>query len=286
MGRKGSSLKRFLFLPGLLVISLIVLGGLLKSLLISFGLYGEIGLNEFTLYYYKKVFMDKTFIDSFLFTLKFSLISSFFSIVIGVILAYAIFFYDKTREFYLNIPVIFPHMVVIVFLLNLLSNTGLVSRILYLFGAIDDPTNMYQFFYNKNAIGIILVYIIKGAPFSSLVFLQIFKRISIDEFYAMRNLGANIIDEFRYLIFPKIKLTASKVFLILFSFSFSSYEVPFLIGPTKPRALAVKSFIDFTKNDFSYKPAAMVLNVIIGLVCICAVILFLRMEGKDNESFF
>lgn len=286
MGRKGSSLKRFLYLPGLIVISLIVLGGLFKSLLISFGLFPEIGLNEFSFEYYKKVFMDKTFLDSLLFTLKFSVISSFFAVVFGIILAYAIYFYDKSREFYMNLPVIFPHMIVIVFLLNLLSNTGFLSRILAFVGLIDEPNSMFQFFYNKNAIGIILVYIIKGAPFSSLVFLQILKRIPIEQFYAMRNLGANAIDEFKYLIFPKIKMTSSKVFLILFSFSFSSYEVPFLIGPTKPRALAVKSFVDFTKNDFIYKPTAMVLNVIIGLVCIVAVVLFLRMEGKDNESFF
>lgn len=286
MGRKGSTLKRFLFLPGLIVISLIVLGGLFKSLLISFGLFPEIGLNEFTLAYYKKIFADRTFVESLLFTLKFSVISSFFAIVFGMILAYAIYFYDKSREFFMNLPVIFPHMIVIVFLLNLLSNTGLISRILALVGVIDEPTHMFQFFYNKNALGIILVYIIKGAPFSCLVFLQILKRIPIEQFYAMRNLGAGVIDEFKYLIFPKIKLTASKVFLILFSFSFSSYEVPFLIGPTKPRALAVKSYIDFTKNDFAYKPAAMVLNVIIGLVCVIAVILFLSMEGKDDENFF
>ena len=78
----------------------------------------------------------------------------------------------------------------------------------------------------------------------------------------------------------------TKIFLILFSFSFSSYEVPFLIGPTKPRALAVKSYIDFTKNDFIYKPAAIVINIIIGLIGILSVLLILRMEDRDSESFF
>lgn len=286
MGRKSFTLGRFLYLPGLIVILTIVLGGLFKSLLISFGYFKEIGMTEFTFEYYKKVLTDKTFIDSILFTLKFSFISSFLAVIIGAILAYSIFFFDKTREFYLNIPVIIPHMLVVVFLLNFLSNTGLVSRILFLIGIIEEPTQMIQLFYNKNSIGIILVYILKGAPFAGLVILQILKSMSINKFYAARNLGAGVLAEIKYIIWPDIKNSMTKIFLILFSFSFSSYEVPFLIGPTKPRALAVKSYIDFTKNDFMYKPTAMVINIIIGLIGILSVLLILRMEDRDSESFF
>lgn len=286
MGRKSFTLGRFLYLPGLIVILTIVLGGLFKSLLISFGYFKEIGMTEFTFEFYKKVLTDKTFIDSLLFTLKFSFISSFLAVIIGAILAYSIFFFDKTREFYLNLPVIIPHMLVVVFLLNFLSNTGLVSRILFQIGLIEEPTQMIQLFYNKNSIGIILVYILKGAPFAGLVILQILKSMSINKFYAARNLGAGVFSEIKYIIWPDIKNSVTKIFLILFSFSFSSYEVPFLIGPTKPRALAVKSYIDFTKNDFIYKPAAIVINIIIGLIGILSVLLILRMEDRDSESFF
>lgn len=286
MGRKSFTLGRFLYLPGLIVILTIVLGGLFKSLLISFGYFKEIGMTEFTFEFYKKVLTDKTFIDSLLFTLKFSFISSFLAVIIGAILAYSIFFFDKTREFYLNLPVIIPHMLVVVFLLNFLSNTGLVSRILFQIGLIEEPTQMIQLFYNKNSIGIILVYILKGAPFAGLVILQILKSMSINKFYAARNLGAGVFSEIKYIIWPDIKNSMTKIFLILFSFSFSSYEVPFLIGPTKPRALAVKSYIDFTKNDFIYKPAAIVINIIIGLIGILSVLLILRMEDRDSESFF
>lgn len=286
MGRKSFTLGRFLYLPGLIVILTIVLGGLFKSLLISFGYFKEIGMTEFTFEYYKKVLTDKTFIESLLFTLKFSFVSSFLAVIIGAVLAYSIFFFDKTREFYLNLPVIIPHMLVVVFLLNFLSNTGLVSRILFQIGLIEEPTQMIQLFYNKNSIGIILVYILKGAPFAGLVILQILKSMSINKFYAARNLGAGVFSEIKYIIWPNIKNSMTKIFLILFSFSFSSYEVPFLIGPTKPRALAVKSYIDFTKNDFIYKPAAIVINIIIGLIGILSVLLILRMEDRDSESFF
>lgn len=286
MGRKSFTLGRFLYLPGLIVILTIVLGGLFKSLLISFGYFKEIGMTEFTFEYYKKVLTDKTFIESLLFTLKFSFVSSFLAVIIGAVLAYSIFFFDKTREFYLNLPVIIPHMLVVVFLLNFLSNTGLVSRILFQIGLIEEPTQMIQLFYNKNSIGIILVYILKGAPFAGLVILQILKSMSINKFYAARNLGAGVFSEIKYIIWPDIKNSMTKIFLILFSFSFSSYEVPFLIGPTKPRALAVKSYIDFTKNDFIYKPAAIVINIIIGLIGILSVLLILRMEDRDSESFF
>ena len=234
MGRKSFTLGRFLYLPGLIVILTIVLGGLFKSLLISFGYFKEIGMTEFTFEFYKKVLTDKTFIESLFFTLKFSFVSSLLAVVIGAVLAYSIFFFDKTREFYLNLPVIIPHMLVVVFLLNFLSSTGLVSRILFQIGLIEEPTHMVQLFYNKNSIGIILVYILKGAPFAGLVILQILKSMSINKFYAARNLGAGVFSEIKYIIWPDIKNSMTKIFLILFSFSFSSYEVPFLIGPTKP----------------------------------------------------
>lgn len=284
MGRKYIKLEN-LFVPGIALILFVILGGLFKSLAISFGYFPEIGLNSFTTEFYTALLKDKTFLDSLAFTLHFAFLSSLICIVIGLLMAYGIYFFMERFEAVLNIPVIIPHMIVVVILLNFLSQSGFVSRLVYHLGWISDMNEFPGIFYNKNAVGIILVYVLKGSPFAAIVFLQALKKISKEQFSAARNLGAGRIDEFRYIYLPRVRSSVYKVFLILFTFSFGSYETPNLIGPTSPRALGVKSYIEFTQNDFGYKPFAFAINVVMAFVGLVTVILFFYLESKDDENF-
>lgn len=284
MGRKYSKLN-LLYLPGIILILTVILGGFLKSLIISFGIYREIGLEEFTTKYYREIFSSKGFISSLIFTLKYSFISSVLAVLIGAVISYGIFNYMKKYEFFLNIPVIIPHMIAVVIILNLFSEAGFISRILMKTSILKSASNFPAIFYNKNAIGIIFVFIFKGAPFAAIVFLNGLKKIGHDQILAARNLGARESYVFFKIFLKRIKSSVYKVFLILFTFSMTSYEVPFLIGPTSPRALAVKSYIEFTQNDFMYKPYSLSYNVILGVIGIFTVVLFLYLEFKDDEEF-
>lgn len=284
MGRKYRKLE-MMFLVGITLILCVILGGLIKSLLISFGYFPEIGLDSFTTEFYASLWKDRSFIDSLFFTLRFSIVSSVIAIVIGLLMAYGIYFFVNRFEVFLNIPVILPHMIVVVILLNFFSQSGFFSRIAYHLGIISDMSEFPGIFYEKHAIGIILVYILKGSPFAAIVFLQGLKKISKEQFLAAANLGAKRIDEFRYIYLPQIRASVYKVFLILFTFSFGSYETPNLIGSTSPRALGVKSYIEFTQNDFAYKPYAFAINVVMAIVGILTVIVFFYLESKDDETF-
>lgn len=284
MGRKCTKLD-FSYLSGIALIAVVILGGFIKSIIISFGFYKEIGISEFTTKYYREILTSKGFLNSLFFTFKFAAISSILAVIIGLFLAYGIYFYKKKSSFSLNIPMIIPHMIVVVILLNLFSEAGLFSRILANLGVIDSPHQFVPLFYTKNALGIILVYIFKGAPFAAVVFLNGINKIGMEQFNAARNLGATESYAFYHIYYKRVKSSLLKVLLILFTFSMSSYEVPFLIGPTAPRALAVKSYIEFTQNDFIYKPYSLAYNVILGLIGIVTVVVFLMLEFKDDEEF-
>lgn len=285
MGRRSTKLENLLGYAGLVLIIILILIGFSKSLLISFGLFKEVGLDSFTFDFYKEVLADKTFTSSLIFSLKISIASSFLAIVLGIFLSYGIF-NSKIYDLYLKIPVILPHIIIAILLLNLFSQTGVIARIFYKLNIIEESNDFIQIFYNKNALGIILTYAIKGGAYAGMVFLEIYRRISPNQLAAAKNLGASDLQEYFYIIFPFIKKESLEIFLILFNFSISYYEVPALIGPTSPRTLALKSYIEFTKNNFSYKPKALVINVFLSLIgLISLIILFLSEVGKNEKNF-
>lgn len=285
MGRRSTKLENLLGYLGLMLILTLILIGFSKSLLISFGLFKEVGLDSFTSHFYKEVIEDKTFISSLNFSLKISLISSFLAVILGIFLSYGIFT-SKIYDLYLKLPVILPHIIMAVLLLNLFSQTGVIARIFYKLNIIEESNDFIQIFYSKNGLGIILTYAIKGGAYAAMVFLEIYRSISSSQLAVAKNLGASDIQQYFYIIFPFIKGESLEIFLILFNFSISSYEVPALIGPTNPRTLALKSYIEFTKNNFSYKPKALVINVFLSLIGLVSFIILIISEVGKNEKNF
>ncbi|MFO3718071.1 ABC transporter permease subunit [Anaerococcus sp. ENR1011] len=268
-----------------MLIIILILIGFSKSLLISFGLFKEVGLESFTFDFYKEVLVDKTFISSLIFSLKISIISSILAIILGIFLSYGIFT-SKIYDLYLKLPVILPHIIIAILLLNLFSQTGVIARIFYKLNIIEESNDFIQIFYSKNVLGIILTYAIKGGAYAAMVFLEIYRSISPNQLAAAKNLGASDLQEYFYIIFPFIKKESLEIFLILFNFAISSYEVPALIGPTSPRTLALKSYIEFTKNNFSYKPKALVINVFLSLIGLVSFIILIISEVGKNEKNF
>lgn len=285
MGRRSTKLENLLSCTGLTLILLLILIGFSKSLLISFGLFKEVGLDSFTFDFYKEILNDKTFISSLIFSLKISVISSILAVIIGIFLSYGIF-NSKIYDIYLKIPVILPHIIMAILLVNIFSQTGVIARVFYKLNLVDDSHSFVQFFYNKSAVGVILTYAIKGGAYTGMVFLEIYRNIGSNQLAAAKNLGASDWQEFYYIIFPFIKKETIATFIILFNFSISSYEVPLLIGPTSPRTLAAKSYIEFTKNSFSYKPKALVINIFLSLIGIVSLIILYLAEDKNYEKDF
>ena len=69
-------------------------------------------------------------------------------------------------------------------------------------------------------------------------------------------------------------------FIILFSFAFGSYEVPFLIGPSTPKALSVYAYINYISSDLSKRSLAMVINTILSIISIVLLIIYNKVFNK------
>ncbi|RDY23698.1 ABC transporter permease subunit [Romboutsia maritimum] len=269
-----NKLKPYILLIPITVILIGVMGiGITTCILQSLGYFPQIGLNNITLDYYREIFRSSTFINSLFFSLKTSIISAMLAVILGILLAYFMINdkFSKLRQGILNLPIIVPHIVVVLLMFTLFSQTGLISRFLYNLNIINDPNEFISMVSDENGIGIILVYLWKGIPFITLTTYNILVNINENLENVAVNLGANKLQIFRYIMLPLAMPSIISSFIILFAFAFGSFEVPFLIGPSIPKALSVQAYIYYSSSDLMQRPIAMCMNTI--LSCISFVLL-------------
>ncbi|WP_353094878.1 ABC transporter permease subunit [Tissierella praeacuta] len=263
-------IKPYLLLcPILFVLITIFILGIIMGLIQSLGYFKAVGLTKFTLSYYKDVLTSKGFLSSLGFSLYTSLTSSIVAIILGVLLSYAILQVKGRKEILeslYRVPVIVPHIVSVLLIYNILSQTGIIPRILYGTGLLTESSQFPSILYEKNGIGIIITYLWKEIPFVALTTYTILGKVSNKLSDAAANLGANKRQVFFYVLLPLIMPSVFSSFIIIFAFSFGAYEVPLLLGPTQPKALPVQAFIEYNNPVLTNRPYAMVYNMLITLI--------------------
>lgn len=268
----NKNIKPYIYVLPTVAVLVFVLGiGIFEALLQSLGYFKIAGLNEFTLKYFIDLFNSTAFIKSVLFTLHISFFSSITAIIIAVILLKFVR-NNKTVEFICKVPVIVPHIIVALFCITLFSDSGIVARIMYSFGINERYYNNILF--TSSGLGIILSYIWKETPYILLSLMAITKRLNGKYEETAVNLGASNFYTFIKVTLPMLLPTIFTTFIITFSFSFGAYEIPMLLGPTTPRTLPVKAFIEYQSPILANRPYAMAINVVIIVVCIISIIIF------------
>lgn len=278
-----NKLKPYLLLLPATIILIGVMGiGMITCITQSLGYFPQIGLTDMTFDYYKEILGSVTFLKSLLFTFKTSIISSVLAVFLGVCLSYMLLQerFTKMRRIILNLPIIVPHIVVILLMIITFSQTGIIARVLYQFNIIDSSSEFLSIVSDKNGIGIILVYLWKGIPYTTLTTYNILRNINGRLESVAINLGANKIQSFRYIVLPLAMPSIISAFVMLFAFAFGSFEVPFLIGPSTPKTLGVQAYISYSSSDLFQRPSAMVMNVVLSLISFVLLIVYNRFFEK------
>jgi putative spermidine/putrescine transport system permease protein len=97
-------------------------------------------------------------------------------------------------------------------------------------------------------------------------------------------LGASPVRTFFAVTLPLCAPAIAKAFLIIFAFAFGAYEVPFLLGPTLPRALPVLAYIEYTGPDLLDRANAMALNGIMSFVTLALAWSYLRITQRERRG--
>lgn len=279
-------LRLFVLLLPFLLVTALVFASVWNVLVQSFGIIPAFGLTEWTPEYYAGVFRSPRFLSAVAVSLKIALRSAVVSTVLGVVISLAIIQRNRQNSAYLyaiRIPILVPHAVTALFMIQIFSQTGILSRLCYQLGLLSDHTAFPQLLYTPGYAGTILAYVWKEAPFVAYFVLAFMSSISRTLGEAAENLGACPIRSFWEVTLPLSLPVISKAFLIIFIFAFGGYELPFLLGSTVPKALSVEAYLTYTLPDLLDRPIAMAMNGVILLLSVLMTAVYSVLVHKLNR---
>jgi putative spermidine/putrescine transport system permease protein len=278
----------WLILPTMLVLMALFIGGFLFGILQSLGFFSVIADQEqkISLDAYFAVFQNETVRAGIILTFRVALLSTILSTVIALAISLMI---SRTKRFQsvliaitqFNIPI--PHVVAATGILLTFSQSGLVSRLSNHFGITEGSSGFPIITNDPFGYGIIMSYLWKEIPFMCVLILSALRGpvTNLDE--TAKTLGASYSYRLRKIILPYIFPAILSGTIIVFAFSFGSYEVPYLLGEPYPSTVSVVAYQLYTDRDLANRPTAMALatitSFVIGLL-VYAYMLLTKQEGR------
>jgi putative spermidine/putrescine transport system permease protein len=276
-----------LLAPTLSVIGVLFLGALGFGFVRSLGYNPRIGETTLSLDAYHAILFGEQYANAFWHGLGLSLWVSFattgLSAVIAVVLALVLreTFPGKRLSVFLfqfNLPI--PHIVAAIGMLFLLSQSGLLSRLLATMGLVNTPSDFPVLVRDRAGLGIIIAYTWKEVPFVGVIVLAVLQSLGAEYENVARNLGAGPWQCFRTVTLPLITPALLSASMIVFAFSFGAYEIPAILGVRFPRMLPVMALDFFRNADLNARAEAMALSVLIALIVMVIVAAYMVVSGR------
>jgi len=270
-------------LSGVLAVVLVLfVGGLSLGLMQSFGYMPALGGTEFTLQHYVNVLGDNRFLDALVLTTRLSIATTVLTSVLAVVCALALRQSLRgnrlvTFIFQLNIP--FPHILGAISAMFLLSQSGLVARAAFQLGLIDGPTDFPALVFDKNLIGVGLIYAWKGIPFVGIMLVAILRSVAADYEDLARTLGAGQWQRLWYVVLPLLMPGLLRGAILVFTAVFSAYGLPALLGAAYPKALAVLAFEYYSNVDLGYRNEALAMSAIMAVLITILTLVYMRLAA-------
>lgn len=277
-----------LLLP-LISIAGLILAAVITVIMQSLGYVPAFGLETLTLSYYLSILTDSGFLTSLAVSLKIALFSSVMASVIGTLVCAAMVSGKQSKGLLnshnapltmIRIPILIPHAIVAIFMINIFSQTGILARISYALGFIDDYSEFGQILFTDSYIGVILAYLWKEIPFVAYFVFALMDGISQSLGEAAQNLGASPLKSFFQITLPLSLPSVLNAFFIIFIFALGGYELPLLLGATAPKALPVETYMSFSGPDLTDRPYSMAMNGITLMISLLFALIYLAAMKK------
>lgn len=265
-----------LLLPATGIIVLLFFGGLFDGLLKSLGYFPAIGETGFGFDAYTALFSSAAFWESLMLTVRVAALSSVISAILGAAIAISLFIMNESSKSsaprlwhrLFQLPLTIPHLVGGYIIVLLFMQSGFLSKIFASAGWIDDIRDFPILVNDAFGWGIILTYAWKEAPFVSLMIYPVLMRIHSSWRDVSRVFGASNWSFIRDIVLPVMLPAWTIATFIVFVFTFSAFEVPYLLGVTYPSMLPVYSYQLYTSGTLADRPEALAVNIILAALTI------------------
>lgn len=193
------------------------------------GIAGTLGVVDLSAW--RAVLTDPVFTDALLFTARVTLLSTAIAAAVALVFASLLRRRAVAVRAVLGFPVLVPHLIVAVVAVLWLGAGGLADRLL---GVL--PVDLIR---DRGGWGVVLVYVFKEAPFLTLLLLAAWDDRVADREEAAAVSGAGRWNRLRFAVWPSIRAPLTVGCLIVAAFTFGSFEVPLVVGPSYPPTVAV-----------------------------------------------
>jgi putative spermidine/putrescine transport system permease protein len=273
-----------LMLPAVGIVALLFGGGLVLALLQSIGVIGLLGESQISLTAYQAALTNPEFLRSLTLSLYLAVVATGLSTVLSISLALLLRTAGRWASFACQITLPIPHLVGIAGVLLLLSPSGFISRSLYALGWIQSDQDFPLLVNDVGNIGVLLHFLWKEIPFITLILLAVLR--SINPAYEMQAqiLGATPWQRFWNVTLPMMRTGILSSSLIVFGYIFASFEVPFLLGSTRPRTLPVLVYRAFTDSDITRRAEAIALGIILSILSLLIIVAYSWLVSRGRQD--
>ncbi|MDD4649266.1 MAG: ABC transporter permease subunit [Desulfoplanes sp.] len=274
----------FLHLSPLLIpyVSLFCAGVVLAAVQ-SVGLWSPVPLPSGLGAAYTRLWSSPWFYEMFGFSLYVAFVSALLATGGGTLLACGIWGMPallRRMSVIYKATLILPHIAIGFIVLVFCSQTGVLASLARLVGMITLPVQFPNILYGGNGFGLILAYTYKEIPFAILMVLGLLAGFDRRLFDCARMLGASRVRIFFCILVPSIAPAMHSAFIILFLYAFGAFDIPYLLGESKPAMLSIEVYNLYFKRDLTNRPLALAMLMLM----FCFSVLFIMIYSRVVSS--
>ncbi len=226
-----------LILPAFLLVVLIIVYPAVLSIIQTLTTRVDGSTTSFTLDQYKQFFTDPLSVTNLLYTLR----VTFTVVIILFIIAFPICLYLRFSKSWISnvihfltlFPLFVPGIVLGFALIRFTVTHGLLDTLLDSIG-IKGYSSPYL-----TTQGTLIGLVWEGIPFTTLILSAAMVQIDDSLLESARDVGANPLQIFWYIMLPLIKNAVVIIFSLEFLGVLGSYTIPYLLGPAEPEMMGV-----------------------------------------------
>jgi putative spermidine/putrescine transport system permease protein len=268
---------------------LLFLGGLTLALAQSLGFWLPMAYQGGLLDAYRAA-LAPHHLASMTFSLAVAFVSAAVSVAFGALGAWAVWsmppLLQRASSVY-KMGLILPHMAVAFVVLILWSRTGFFSSMAFHTGFIEEPGQFPALLFSGNGAGMIIAFVAKETPFAMLLALAVLARTDRRLVQVARMLGAGPVRVFSSIVLPRLAPVLHTAFIILFLYTLGAFDIPFLLGESRPGMLSIEIYNLYFTRELTDRPTAMALLVIMFVFSVAFIMLYTqlasRLEGRVRK---
>jgi len=191
---------------------------------------------------------------------------------------------SRTGRLLAVLPMGVPHVAAALAALLMLGQSGLLSRLARLAGLTEIPGDFPALVYDQAGVALVIASAWKEFPYLALTALAVLLTDAARLEEVARTLGATSRQAFWRITWPRVWLGTAPAALAAFAFLLGQYEMPALLAPSNPTALALLTYERSIDPMLARRAEAHVLALLALVISASIVILYARLQHRGQSE--